>query len=122
MWNRKGKWRPPRVRKSPVKHSDYRSNLERRYAEILEGRKIVGEIRMWLYEPASLQIGGGARYTPDFLVFNLDGSVEFHEVKGFWREAAKVRLRVAIEKFPMFGFFVVTNDRHRGFVIEKWSK
>lgn len=120
-----------RALQSVINHRDYRSyrsGLERRYAELLESRKIVGEIVAWQYECVKLHLGGGAWYLPDFVVIRdePDGRrvSEIHEVKGFWREAAKVRLKVAVEKFWWFDFFVVYAGGKKGgsFEIERWSK
>jgi hypothetical protein len=50
-------------------------------------------------------MGDDCRYTPDFMVIAEDDVVEFHEVKGgFWRDDAKVKIRVAAELYPMFRF------------------
>ena len=54
-----------------------------------------------------LRLATGAWYTPDFAAANpATRRIELHEVKGFWREAARVRIKVAAEAFPMFDFFV----------------
>jgi ribonuclease BN (tRNA processing enzyme) len=36
----------------------------------------------------------------DFMVINVDDVVEFHEVKGFWRDDARVKIKAAADKFP----------------------
>lgn len=52
------------------------------------------------------------RYTPDFLVQMVDGLLEVHEVKGgYFDPAAKVRLKWAAQRFPIFRFVVVTRER-----------
>jgi hypothetical protein len=56
------------------------------------------------FEEITLALGGGARYTPDFWVQGDDDVLEFHEVKGHWREAALVRIKVAAGKYPQFRF------------------
>ena len=58
-------------------------------------------ISSWYYEGVKLRLADGAYYTPDFLVVTSDGLLELHEVKGFYRTAAKVRIKVAAERFPM---------------------
>lgn len=88
----------------------YASSTEREYAETLKLRKMAGEIYDWAYEPVRLRIGDGAFYRPDFQVINLNGVIEYHEVKGFWREAAKVRIRAAKALHP-YSFFVVTKGK-----------
>ena len=89
----------------------YKNRTEEKYASNLHLRLTCGEIHSYSYESIRLRIGGTAKrgiyFTPDFLVILADGSIEFHEVKGFWREAAKVRINVAAEKFPYFKFRAV---------------
>ena len=36
-----------------------------------------------------------------------DGSIHFDEVKGFFRDDAKLKFKMAREKYPMFTFHVV---------------
>ena len=38
------------------------------------------------------------------------GAVELHEVKGFWREAAKVRVKVCAELYPFWPLRIVRPD------------
>lgn len=86
----------------------YRSKLERDYALKLAQMKANGDIRDWRYEPLRLRIGRGAYYKPDFLVVRNDGVFQFEEVKGHWREAARVRIKVACDLFPWWGFLAIT--------------
>lgn len=95
----------------------YRSNWERCYAQELENQKKVAEILEWKYEPIKLRLADGAYYVPDFLVakhrYFLDEEVrlEFHEVKGFWREKALVKFKVAAELFPWFRFLAIRKKK-----------
>jgi hypothetical protein len=73
---------------------------ETEYAQILELRKRTGEIEWWKFEGMTLRLADGARFTPDFAVKFTVAGLQFHEVKGFMREAAFVRLKVAREMFP----------------------
>lgn len=77
------------------------NKLERRYADHLEMlRSTHSDIERWDYEPEKLRLAEGAWYTPDFRIIFKDGTVEFHETKGFMREAAHVRLKVAADQHP----------------------
>lgn len=91
----------------------YKSLLEGDYALHLEGQRRRGEILQWDYEPESLKLADGSRYTPDFRVVLPDRTIEFHETKGFMREAALVRLKVAARLHP-YVFKLVTR-RQGGF-------
>ena len=63
------------------------------------------------YEQIKLNIGQDAWYTPDYWVLGPDDVLEFHEVKGHWREAAKVRIRAAAKLYPWFRFRAAHYDR-----------
>lgn len=83
------------------------NGLEKAWSLRLAEQKHAGEIVQWWFEPMSLRLAKGSSYKPDFMVVDADGLVEFHETKGFMREAANVRLKVAAEKFPQFVFKLV---------------
>jgi len=84
----------------PGPRNAYKNKTEDEYAERLFLLKLAGEIQGFDYEADRLKIGAGAWYTPDFRVVLADGTIEFHEVKGFWREAAKVRIKAAAHWHP----------------------
>lgn len=94
----------PRIRP----YAPYRSKWEHAYASHLDFEKWIGDIADWAYEPQKLEIGIGAKYTPDFRVVQTDGAIEFHEVKGHRREAAIVRIKSAAKQYPEFTFVLVT--------------
>lgn len=100
----------PPVEKVAVPKDPYRSNLERDFAAHLD----TGYSTRWLYEPVRLKIATGLKpawYTPDFLAFRAEGEPWFYEVKGFWREAARVRIKVAAGLYPEFRFVAVTREK-----------
>lgn len=86
----------------------YRSKWEADYARYLESLQHAKLIADFEYEPEKLEIGVGAKYTPDFRVTRLDGSREWREVKGYRREAAMVRIKAAALRFPGDRFVLVT--------------
>ncbi len=63
-----------------------------------------GEIVWWAFESINLQIAANTHYRPDFAILLAAGSMEFHEVKGFWRDDARAKLKVAAEQYFMFRF------------------
>lgn len=87
----------------------FKSKTEARFAEQLDARRKAGEILYWRYEPISLRLVEGERvhYTPDFMVAECDGSTTLIEVKGFMREAARLRFLAARERFPQFRWRLV---------------
>ena len=99
------------VPKSASPFAPYRNRWEKQYAEYLEIRRRAGEIDCWEYESVRVKVGNGAWFKPDFIVRTLDGQIQFHETKGFAREAAMVRIRAAALRFPYFQFFIVKKDK-----------
>ena len=43
-------------------------------------------------------------YLPDFFIVKADGTPEFHETKGFWRDDARIKVKMAAKLFPCFVF------------------
>lgn len=76
------------------------NRTEKHRAIQLEALKRDGQIRQWGFEAISLKLGNGAYYTPDFMVIENDGTLRFEETKGHWREAARVRIKVASSLYP----------------------
>lgn len=102
----------------------YDSKLEREYASRLQMLLLAGEIKAWWPKPLRLRISNTpqakgkkqALYTPDFGVLMPDNSYELHETKGFWKEAAWVRIRTAAMIHP-FKFVAVYKDK-KSFIME----
>jgi hypothetical protein len=90
---------------------------EAAYAMKLDLRAKAGDIFDWAFEPIRLRLGEGAWYTPDFLVVLNTGEIEFHEYKGHWREAARVRIKVAASLYPYFRFIAIQEKTVRGMKI-----
>ncbi len=93
------------------------NGLERAYADVLKARAERGEIREWKYEAVTLVVARPptalpSRYTPDFFVVNADGEVEFHETKGFMRDDAALKLKMAAEQYP-FRFLLLKKAAKR---------
>lgn len=57
-------------------------------------------------QSVTLILANGVRYTPDV---SLDG-VDFYEVKGFMRDDAAVKLKVAAAQFTEYRFHLVKRD------------
>jgi hypothetical protein len=76
------------------------NKLEASYATYLEGQRLLGIINYWLWEAIKLRLADRTWYTPDFAVVTASGGLEFHETKGFMRDDANVKLKVAAEQFP----------------------
>jgi len=80
----------------------YANNWERQYGEVhLEQRRHLKEIRDWEYEAVKFRIAKKTYFTPDFMVIGLQW-IEFHDVKGFLRDDAAVKIKACRELFPWF--------------------
>jgi len=95
----------------------YKSDYEREFAEYLQLKKLIGEIREYEYEPYALELAPfnlasdktPTVYTPDFVVVNAEGKREIYEVKGYMWSRDSVRLRWAADKYrDEYDFFLVT--------------
>lgn len=87
--------------------ADRMNGLEARYAGRLEAMKRAGKLVCWKFEEIKLRLACGTFYTPDFFLMLPDGSVGFHETKGFWRDDARAKIKIAAGLYPMFFFVAV---------------
>lgn len=74
----------------------FRSRWEANYARYLNWLVSAGQIHSWEYEPDTFEFPvkrGNRLYTPDFKVFNNDGSHEYHEVKGWMDRSSVTKLK-----------------------------
>ena len=77
------------------------NKTEAEYANLLESLKQVGKVAWYKFEGIKLRLADDTFYTPDFAVMLSTGEMELHEVKGFWRDDAKVKIKVAADMYPM---------------------
>lgn len=89
------------------------NKTEAAYAQHLHALQLAGKVKGWKFESLTLRLADATRYTPDFLVELFVGPLELHEVKGFWRDDARVKFKVAAELFPMFAFVEVKRKERR---------
>ena len=65
-----------------------------------------GQIKWRKFEGLKLRLADSTFYTPDFAVMAADGVIECHEVKGFWQDDARAKIKVAADLYP-FRFIAV---------------
>lgn len=82
------------------------NKTEAAYAASLEFRKIAGNVAWYKFEGVKLRLADNTFYSPDFFVMLSDGQLEAHEVKGFWRDDAKAKIKIAADMYP-FRFVAV---------------
>lgn len=81
-----------------------RSSWEANYARYLNWLITQGQISKWEYEPETFEFHkitkGNKFYTPDFKITNIDGTIEYHEVKGWLDNDSKVKLNRFARYYP----------------------
>jgi hypothetical protein len=77
------------------------NSTERDYGAHLEALKSAGEIVWYRFEGIKFRLADKTFYTPDFAVMLADGTLQAHEVKGFWEDDAKVKIKVASAQYPI---------------------
>lgn len=80
------------------------NKTEKAYSNFLEARNRIGEILWYSFEPINIRLAKNTFYKVDFLVMTKEGYLEAHEVKGFWTDDARVKIKIAAEKLPVFKF------------------
>lgn len=80
---------------------------EKRYADHLEARRQAGEVVWSRFEGMKFRLADNTFYTPDFAVMLANGELECHEVKGFWEDDARVKVKVVADQYPL-RFIAVT--------------
>jgi hypothetical protein len=85
---------------------------EARYALELEDQKAERLIVAYVPQPFKLALAKLTWYTPDFLVV-LPTHFELHEFKGWWRDDARVKIKVAAQLYPWFQFVGVTEKKKK---------
>lgn len=98
------------------------NKTEAEYAEYLQGLTYGRDVLWYKFEAIKLRLADNTFYTPDFAVMRSDMTMELHEVKGFWQEDAKVKIKVAASLYP-FKFIAIKKRAKRdggGWVIEEF--
>lgn len=95
------------------------NNAELAYSKILELRKIAGEVLWYSFEGITLRMADRTTYTPDFAVMLASGEMEMHEIKGFFQDDAKVKIKVASAMFP-FRFIALRMKGAKPEIIGEW--
>jgi len=94
----------------------FASKWEEQYRNMLELKYRACEILAYEYESITFRLAPKTTYTPDFMVVLPDGKVQIHEVKGFAREDAIIKFKVAAQQNPWFEFIMVKKSKNEGWV------
>ena len=94
-----------------------RSRWEMNYACYLDFLVKYKQIKDWEYESHTFwfdKIKRGVRsYTPDFLIYNNDGTIEYHEVKGFMDAKSKTKLNRMRIYYPKIKMVIIDSKRYK---------
>lgn len=82
------------------------NKTEEAYRRYLENRRIVGEVLWYRFEGIKLRLADNTFYSPDFAVMLRSGEMEMHEVKGYWQDDARAKIKIAADQYP-FRFIAV---------------
>lgn len=69
--------------------------------EVLKPAMQDGSVSWYRFEGVKLRLADNTFYTPDYCVMRSDGTMEMHEVKGFWQDDARVKIKVAADMYPL---------------------
>lgn len=101
----------------------FRSAWEANYCRYLNFLVAQQSIAGWEYEPQTFVFHGVTRgeisYTPDFKVFDFDGSHEWHEVKGWMDAKSKAKLNRMAKFYPDERIIVIGKDEYKA--VKKWA-
>lgn len=86
------------------------NKTESAYADYLQLLFKAGEILWFKFEGIKLRLADKTFYTGDFAVMTKDGVLEIHEIKGFLRDDANVKTKVAAALYP-FRFFIIRKQK-----------
>lgn len=91
-----------------------RNKTEAAYEDHLRQLQIAGEVLWFKFEGLKYRLADSTFYTPDFAVMLADGQLEAHEVKGFWTDDARVKIKVAADMYPVRFIAAKVNPKRFG--------
>jgi hypothetical protein len=94
------------------------NQTEKRYAQHLAIQKAAGLITDFRFEAIKLRLAHRTWYMPDFLVViavaHGGSRIQVHEVKGWMRDDARVKINTAAQLFPELEFVLVRAEKGGG--------
>ncbi len=98
------------------------NQTEEAYAATLRHQLLTGEVAWFKFEGVKLRLADNTFYTPDFAVMLASGQMEMHEVKGYWQDDARAKIKIAADLYP-FRFIAITKRAKRaggGWAVEEF--
>lgn len=99
------------------------NKTEAAYQDHLEALRRAGRVAWFKFEGVKLRLADNTFYTPDFAVMLANGEIEMHEVKGFWQDDARAKIKIAADMYP-FRFVAVKVQAKKdggGWAVEDFS-
>jgi hypothetical protein len=94
-----------------IKPTTDEAELNKTEAAYLDYLRASGKYDCILVQAITLKLGDGCRYTPDMFTIDKEGAGVFHEVKGFWRDDARVKIKTAARKFSFCKFVAIQRQK-----------
>lgn len=82
------------------------NKTEAAYSEYLKALQHTGKVSWFKFEGIKLRLADNTFYSADFAVMLADGTMEMHEVKGFWQDDARAKIKIAADLYP-FRFIAI---------------
>lgn len=109
----------------------FRSRWEANYGRYLQSLLDDGKIKSWEHEPITFwfeEIKRGSRsYLPDFRVTALDGTITYHEVKGWMDDRSRTKIARMAKYYPEIPLIVIDKKayedmrKYLSMVIPEWE-
>lgn len=91
------------------------NKTERQYYNYLRSQD-----HLWIgVQNITLKLAHDTRLTPDFTYLNKEGDMVFVDVKGFQREDALIKMKVAARQFPWASFVIVSRGKNGSWIERK---
>lgn len=76
------------------------NKTEAAYSLHLDALRHAGDVLWFKFEGMKFRLADNTFYTPDFSVMLSSGLIELHEVKGFWQDDARAKIKIAADMYP----------------------
>lgn len=87
------------------------NGIETRFSKFLDQIQRQGEIVRWGYEEVTFKLAPATSYTPDFLIILPNRHWVLVETKGFLRDDAAIKFKIAAEKYPEHSWLMLKEEK-----------
>lgn len=91
------------------------NRTEQAYANVLASNS---DVTWFKFEGLKLRLADNTFYSPDFAVLRASGEIEIHEVKGFWQDDARVKIKIAADMYPFK--FIAVKYKNKQWIYEEF--